>query len=125
MRATIEAGGTQVAFVHMGEETQAAPFFGTYRLEDVARISDPAARLYRAFGLERGRLMQIAGPAVWLRGAAAMAKGHMVGALIGDTLQMPGVFLLQDGAVLKTFRHEYTSDVPDYADLATCPLPPR
>ena len=125
MRATIEASGTQVAFVHMGEETQAAPFFGGYGLGDVARISDPAARLYRAFGLERGGLMQIAGPAVWLRGAAALARGHMVGALIGDTLQMPGVFLVQDGEILKTFRHEYTSDVPDYVTLASCPLPPR
>lgn len=109
----------------MGEETQAVPFFGGFGLGDVARISDPPARLYKAFGLERGRLMQIAGPAVWLRGASALAKGHMVGAFVGDTLQMPGVFLVHRGAILKTFRHEYTSDVPDYVDLATCPLPPR
>lgn len=109
----------------MAEESTAEPFFAGFTLADVPRISDPRARLYRAFGLERGRLMQIVGPAVWLRGATALAKGHLAGAIVGDSLQMPGVFLVHHGAILKTFRHEHTSDVPDYVALATCPLPAR
>jgi hypothetical protein len=76
----------------MGDESEAAPF-----------------------------VAQIVGPAVWLRGAAAMARGHLAGAIVGDTLQMPGVFLVRDGEILKAFRHEHTSDVPDYVELATCP----
>jgi hypothetical protein len=121
-RAAIDATGTQVAFVHMASEADAVSFFTSHGLGDAPRISDPPAALYRAFGLERGRLMQVAGPAVWLRGAAAIA-GHGVGVPLGDTLQMPGVFLVQDGAIGKAFRHETTADVPDYVALATCPLP--
>jgi hypothetical protein len=113
-----------VAFVHMGSDAQAAAFFGGYGLGDVPRVSDPSASLYRAFGLARGNLGQIAGPAVWLRGLSAMTKGHLAGAMIGDTFQMPGVFLVSDGQILKAFRHETTADVPDYEALATCPLPP-
>lgn len=107
----------------MGTEEQAAPFFAGFGLDDVARVSDPTARLYRAFGLQRGRLSQIVGPAVWFRSAEALIKGHGVGAIIGDSLQMPGVFLVHRGEIVKAFRHEQASDVPDYEALATCPLP--
>jgi hypothetical protein len=114
-----------VAFVHMGSEEQGAEFFGGYGVGDLPRVSDPAAMLYKAFGLERARLTQVLGPAAWLRGMAALTRGHVAGAVIGDALQMPGVFLVQNGEVLKAFRHETSSDVPDYLALATCPLPPR
>jgi hypothetical protein len=109
----------------MAAEDQARPFFAGFGLEDVARVSDPDARLYRTFGLERGRLSQVLGPSVWLRGAAAVARGHRVGLIVGDSLQMPGVFLVDGGEVVKAFRHESSGDIPDYLALATCPLPRR
>jgi hypothetical protein len=117
--------GTQVAFVHMGSEEQAKPFFAGYGLEAVPRISDPDRNLYKAFGLARGGVMQLVGPAVWARGVAAFAKGYGVGAVIGDPRQMAGVFLVHQEQILKAFRHETSGDVPDYEELATCPLPGR
>jgi hypothetical protein len=123
-RAAIEASGTQVAFVHMASDEQAREVFDEFRLGDVPRVSDPSCTLYRAFGLERGRLTQIAGPSVWLRGAAAILKSG-VRLPVGDTLQMPGVFLVFRGEIVVAFRHEHTSDVPDYLALATCSLPHR
>jgi hypothetical protein len=37
--------------------------------------------------------------------------------LAGDGLQMPGVFLLHRGKVLREFRHESAADRPDYVTL--------
>jgi hypothetical protein len=61
------------------------------------------------------------GPGVWWRGATTVARGYLPGAFIGDTLQMPGVFLVSRGEVVRAFRHELTSDLPDYMSLASCP----
>ena len=46
------------------------------------------------------------------------ANGHGVGMLAGDGLQMPGVFVLHHGQVLREFRHESAADRPDYLELA-------
>jgi hypothetical protein len=32
---------------------------------------------------------------------------------------MPGTFLLQNGEILKAFRHKLVSDRPDYVKMAT------
>jgi hypothetical protein len=120
----IEAAGTQVAFVHMGTEDEARAFFGRHGMSDAPRVSDPDATLYREFGLTRGSINQILGPTVLTRSVGALLTGgHVAGRPIGDPWQMPGVFLLYRGRVLKSFRHERSSDAPDYAELATPPLP--
>jgi hypothetical protein len=106
----------------MGTEAQAAEFFASHGMADVPRIGDASCQLYRAFGLERGRLASLMGPAVWARGAASILRGHGVGIPIGDPRQMPGVFLVKDGEIVRAFRHETSADVPDYEDLAVCPL---
>jgi hypothetical protein len=97
--------------------------FARYGLADLPRVSDPSGALYAAFGLERGRLMQVIGPSVWLRGAVALAKGHLAGIPAVDTLRMPGVFLVHHGDLVRAFRHELASDVPDYLALSSCPIP--
>jgi len=89
-----------------------------YGLGDVPRVDDPAGTLYRAFGLARGTLGQIAGPAVWRRGLQALLAGHRVGPTGGDTLRLPGVFLLHNGAILKAYRHQNSAERPDYLALA-------
>jgi peroxiredoxin len=118
-RAAIEAAGTKLVLVHMGEENEEARvFFSKYGLGNVPRISDPNQTLYRAFGLSRGSLGQLFGPVVWWRGfQAALMAGHGVGMLKGDGFQMPGVFLLYHGTVLRSYRHQNASDRPQYAHL--------
>ena len=117
-RAEIEATGTQVAFVHLGTEEDALPIFRKYGLEDVARISDPEAKLYDAFGLAKGRASQFMGPKAILRGTwTALFAGHGFGRIIGDHTRMPGVFLLHEGKVLREFRHRSSADRPDYRAL--------
>jgi hypothetical protein len=117
VKEAIMAAGTQLAFVHPGSERDAM-IVADHGLGDVARVDDRDGVLYRAFGLARGSLWQIAGPPVWLGGLRALWSGHGVGQAGGDVLRMPGVFLIHDGQVKKSFRHRSSADRPDYVALA-------
>lgn len=119
-RKDIEREGARLVLVHMSEEEDAAPFFARYGLQDVQRISDPQRTLYRAFGLPRGRFGDVLGPKVWWRGfQAGLLGGHGVGRLMGDGFQMPGVFLLFHGEIVRSYRHQSAADRPDYLALVT------
>jgi hypothetical protein len=118
-RRVIEVAGTRIVLVHMVGDDAASAALSRYGLDDLDRISDPELRLYRAFGLERGSVRQLFGPRVWIRGlVAGVMDGHGIGALAGDGFQMPGIFLLRDGAVEAAYVHRSASDRPDYAGLA-------
>ncbi len=119
-RKDIEKNGARLVLVHMGDEPRSAPFFAKYRLHDIARVSDPERSLYRAFGLPRGGFSDLFGPKVWWRGfQAAILARHGVGMLAGDGFQMPGVFLIFHGEVLRSYRHQSAADRPDYLALVT------
>ncbi|MFN0108377.1 MAG: AhpC/TSA family protein [Blastocatellia bacterium] len=117
-REQLAAQGTQLAFVYLGTAEQSVERFSKYGLADVARIHDPQQKLYAVFDLNRATLNQVFGWKVWQRGLEAFAKGHGLGMLAGDGLQMPGVFLLHHGKVLREFRHQSAADRPDYLELA-------
>ena len=120
-RESIEMSGTQIVLVHMSPDRTAERFLARYGMADVERISDPQRQLYRAFGLRRGALSQVFGWRVWLRGFdAGILHGHGVGKLQGDGFQMPGVFLMTDGQLVRSFRHLNASDRPDYAKISQC-----
>jgi hypothetical protein len=114
-----------LAFVYQGSEEQAAGLFVNYGLEDVARVHDPAAVIYRAFGLQRASLGQIVGLTVMRRGLQALMEGSRVGKPSGDGFQMPGVFLLYQGRIVQSFYHKTIADRPDYDALAVCELTPE
>lgn len=119
-RPRIEKDGTRLVLVHMGTEEQASRFFSRYGLAEVPHISDPERALYRAFGLPRGSFGDLLGPKVWLRAFQAGILGrHGVGRLVGDGFQMPGVFLLFHGEIVRSYRHQRASDRPDYLALVT------
>lgn len=114
--------GVQPVFVHMSEEApETESLFARYEVEEIPRISDPERRLYRAFGLERGTVGQVMGLRAILRGAVtALFKGYGFGKVQGDPFQMPGVFLIHRGRILKDFRHAYSSDRPAYESFGDC-----
>ena len=70
-RNEIESRGARIALVHLGSEALAQKFFAHYGLGDVSRIGDPERRLYRAFHLRRGGLLDLFGPHVIRRGFEA------------------------------------------------------
>jgi peroxiredoxin len=117
-RGAVDRAGVVPVLVHMGSDEQARTFFARYGLGDVPRISDPGRRLYRAFDLRRGRLSEVFGPRVWIRGfVAGILHRHGVGAMVGDGFQMPGAFIVHKGRIVRAFRHRDASDRPDYARL--------
>jgi peroxiredoxin len=127
-RETIEADGTRICFVYMpqtdkngNERSEVAErFFERYGVGEVHRIADPDQHLYKAFELRRGSLRELFGLKVWWRGFLATVFGlHMVGKLVGDGFQMPGVFLLRTGRIERAFRHQTAADRPDYCELAS------
>lgn len=119
LRPELERLGTGLAFVTMSGEPEAWRFFERYGMADVARISDPSCRLYRAFALRRGRWRDLFGWTVWKRGfRAGILEGHGAGPLAGDGFRMPGVFLVHEGKVLRSYRHDGPADRPDYLRLA-------
>ena len=120
-RAKIEKSGTKLAIVHMGTAESFAAFTASYGLSDVPAVSDPQRRLYRGLGLRRGKLAQLLGFSVWWRGTKSFFAGHYPGALEGDGTQMPGVFLLQNGRVVRRFIHDNAAQRPDYAALSQAP----
>lgn len=123
-RAAIERSGVRIVLAHMMSDAEAAGLFGRYGLGDIARVSDPDRELYRAFGLKRGRLSQLLGWKVWWRGfVAGILHRHGARRLKGDGRQMPGAFLLRDGAIARRFRHDSAADRPDYEALAGCAIP--
>lgn len=118
-RATIEANGTRIVLVHMGTEENARKICERYGLGDLHRVSDPKCVVYKAFGLGRGGLWALFGPRVWWRGfVAGVLKGHRVGALAGDGFQMPGVFLIFHGEIVRSYIHQSAADRPNYIELA-------
>lgn len=122
LRQQIEAKGTNIVLVHMLEdEEEAYDEISKYGLQDLPAISDPEGLLYKKFHLQRGTIRQLFGLRVWLRGIyIGIVDGHGIGAEKGDYWQMPGVFLMHRGQVIKQYIHEFASDRPEYLDLAEC-----
>ena len=119
-RRSIVANGTRLVLVHMGTDEQGAKFFARYGLEHAARIGDPRRTLYRAFGLPRGTLTMFLSPRFVLRGFQAAVLGRNgMGPVNGDVFQLPGVFLLYYGELLRCYRHQSIADRPDYVALVT------
>ena len=116
-RADIQAGGCRIVFVHLASEDTAKPFFKSFGMDDVDRISDPDGSLYEAFGLDRAGIKQILSPSVWFRGVSSIL-GHGLGIPRGDTLRMPGAFLVNRGKVAKSFFHETIATRPNMKEFA-------
>ncbi|MEZ6059952.1 MAG: SelL-related redox protein [Planctomycetaceae bacterium] len=119
-RQQIEALGTQIAFVHMGQQ-EPVELLKKYNLTDLHTFRDPSCSLYDTFGLKLGTFGQLLGPKVWWKGLLASQRGHKAGAFQGNVFRMPGVFLLHEGTILRAYKHKTAADRPDYVALATPP----
>lgn len=115
-RAVIEEEGTRLVFVHLSEEEKARAYFAKAGLEEVQRISDPNGIMYSAFGLERTRYAQQKG---WRRGFRRLSM-LLQESGTGKRASMPGVFLINQGEIIKSYRRDHSTGGPDYISLASC-----
>ena len=118
---TLRERNVRPIFVHLGTPGIAQAHFDYYGIGDVARIHDPAAAIYQLplFGLGREHpARNLINPKVlwgwFIRGDIFR---HGIGRIETDAYQMPGVFFLRDGKVVRSFRHRNISDQPDYLRL--------
>lgn len=118
-RDHIEKEGTKIVLVHLVDEDRAEEIVSQYHLQDIPRIADPDKKIYKAFGLQRGKLSQLFGFNVLVRGAIhTVLKLNPPRPFIGDGFQMPGIFVIHKGMVVQTFKHTSLADRPDYIELA-------
>jgi hypothetical protein len=122
-RRSFEKSGIRIVFVHMSDEDTALEYFHKFNLDGISFVCDPNQRFYAAFGLHRGTFTQLYGLRTWLRGYKLKAeKGYELelAKKLGDSTQMPGVFVLQDGEIKESFIHRMASERPDYEQLIQC-----
>ena len=114
----IQLEGVELALVHMAPMEEAEEVFDLYTL-NALHICDPEQELYRAFGLARGKLQHIFSPRIWLDSLSyRYLSNDELNPMLGDPLQMPGVFLFYKGQVVHSFRHRSISDRPSYLKSA-------
>jgi len=117
----IESKGTNVILVHMVSEEEATHELGNYGLQHLEHVSDPESLLYKGFRLKRGTFLELFGPKTLIRGfSAGVLHKHGLGSAMGDVYQMPGIFLIHKGAVIKQYQHSTASDKPPYVEIAEC-----
>ena len=116
----IDASGTKIVIVHMVDPSLGQEYLDKYDIGDIEHISDNDVRFYVGFGLMKGNFKQVFGLANMIRG---FQNNYFEGAApmtpyLGDIFQMPGVFLLHQGEIVKSFIHKMISDQPDYVELS-------
>lgn len=122
-REKLKEQNVGLALVHLGDDAAMQAYCEYYGVGDITRFCDPERRLYQAFQLKLGGFKALIGPNVIWRGLkTAFIARHGFGSFDGNVFQMPGVFLMEDGKVVREFRHTSASDRPDYLAIA-CPRP--
>ena len=125
MRTSIESEGSKLVFVHMSANSVANRYFHKYGLDNVAHISDGDQHFYREFGLAKGSFSQLYGLQTWFRGFSAKNRKHKIelAKALGDSTQMPGIFVIHKGEIKESYIHKRVSDKPDYFQLMACCTP--
>ena len=99
----------------MGTPEEGERFFEE-RWPEARAVSDPDKVLFDAFGLERGSLLQLAGPGTWAAGFRA--RRHGVGLPKGDPRILAGSFLVRGDEVVLADLATTSASVPDLDRLA-------
>jgi peroxiredoxin len=111
---SLEKRNLTPVFIHMSDPDFADEFFARYYALPVPHISDPSRLLYKSLNLKRGSFYQVFGPKTWLRGIwAGIFKGHGLGSLEGDALQLGALFILSKGQIVFEHKNLSASDVFD------------
>ena len=92
-REKFSEAGFNIVLVGLGTPEQAEQFRKDFSLS-FPIICDPKKELYRMFDLGSSTISNTASVGVLLKGLRAMSQGYMPGIPRGDTMQLPGVFLI-------------------------------
>lgn len=123
-REQYESKGFRIVFVHMADTETAEEYFTKFKLKGITFVNDPHKKYYNAFGLFRGTFTQLFGLQTWIRGYK-IKKEHDLeiepsAKKLGDSFQMPGVFIIQNGEIKDKFIHRHAAERPNYDRLLDC-----
>jgi peroxiredoxin len=112
-RGRFAAAGAAVALIGLGRPEHAASFC-QQRDVPFACLTSPDRSAHLAYGLRRGSLNQVAGPAIWLPWLRNELTGKRQGRFgQGDPAQLPGTFVVgSDGVIRFAHRGRRSSDIP-------------
>ncbi len=123
-RGDIDRTEAKIVLVTMSEPDKSRQRLAAMGVGDIEIISDPDQRLYRRFGIGRGTFTQLFGPRVLVRGfQAALSTGRFWGGLEGDGFQLPGLVLIENRRVIRSYDYQTAADTVDFAEFAACALP--
>jgi len=122
LRSDMADKGIEFVFVHMANHGTADKYFNDFDLAGVQHISDPDKHYYIQFGLRKGSVSQLYGLRTWVRGFSSDTKKYKLELAehLGDSTQMPGLFLIKEGEIKESYIHKLASDRPDYNKLFGC-----
>lgn len=126
IRDRIEQKGVRIVFVHMSANSVAKRYFEEYNMTDATHVSDPEQVYYAKFNLTKGNFSQLYGLQTWIRGFSMQKAGYRLelARALGDSTQMPGIFLIHQGEIKNSFIHRRVSDRPDYDALVEFDISP-
>lgn len=115
-KSDIVKNNIQLVFVHMTDNEIAEKFFHDLGISKYQHISDPSKIYYQKFGLSSGNFSQLFGLKTWVRGYSVTRSPdvNFTTQSIGDSFQMPGIFLIENGSIVDSYIHKSASDKPDY-----------
>jgi peroxiredoxin len=117
-KAYLDEKKIEPILVTMSNSKTAQLYLNSYNIDQCDFISDSDRKLYRSFGVTRGKFYQIFGLKVWWKTfVLGVLQGYGFRKTIGDAYQMSGVFLIKDSRVLKSFMPEYISDNFDLSEF--------
>jgi peroxiredoxin len=109
-----QALGVEVICIAQGDVKTGKAFSIFFDLPFPLLMAGNDISVFHAYGLERGTLRQLFGLRSWTRGVLATLHGHLIGRLVGDGTQMPGVFLIdRSGSIRYAHRHRDAADNPE------------
>lgn len=122
VKPRIRENSLSLVFVHMAENDVAEKYFQQFDFNPVLHISDPDKVIYREFGLKKGNFNQLYGLKTWFRGFSSETSEHKleIAKGLGDSTQMPGIFIIKNGTITDKYIHNYAADRPDYDKLLEC-----
>lgn len=121
MKRLLDFPTVALAFVGMEAPTDLALFRDRMRSPHTW-ISDPDRTLYRLFEMPEGRLGQLIGPAVWIKGFSVLRHGNS--RPTSDPMQLGGAVVLDaDGKPIWVKRSRNAADLVSQAELSAAMAP--
>lgn len=104
----------QIVAIGLGQTKHAERYCGKLA-PSLTCLSNEESDLNRAYGLTRGSLLQLMGPAGIANGVRAMSKGFRQGKSTGDELMLPGTFVVDKAGVVRYAY--YSANAGDHPNI--------